>query len=484
MRGEGGDSKIVALDLTDDDLEEKTVVDGAGRFDISADGKQLLYPKRGAGFIQPASPGGMKKAKKIVTDGMVVLIDPREEWEQIFVDAWRRYRNFFYDPTMHGVDWKAVRGQYAEMLDDCVTRSDVGFVIREMISELNVGHAYYRGTRPMDPPPRMSVGMLGVDFELHEGAYRIAEILRGGPWDTDALSPLDEPGVDVSEGDYVLAVNGQPVDASKDPWASFQGMAGKTVELTVNSEPEIDDEARHVVVDLLRSEVPVRYRAWVESNRRYVEEKSDGKIGYVYVPDTGVRGQNELVRQYFGQVRKEALLIDERWNGGGQIPTRFIEMLNRPVTNYWARRHGKDWPWPPDAHHGPKAMLINGLAGSGGDAFPFYFKQAGLGPLIGTRTWGGLVGIGGLPPLVDGAGVTVPSFAFYEKDGTWGIEGHGVDPDIEVLADPAEMVDGSDPQLDAAIEYLLQQVAQNPYEPPERPDYPDRSGWGIEPENR
>lgn len=483
-RGEDGKSSIVILDLKDDKYEEKTVVEDTPFFELSADGKSLLYAKNGGGFIQPASPGSAKDAKRVVTDGMEVLIDPRVEWKQVFVDAWRRYRNFFYDPNMHGLDWEKVRRHYEPMLDDCVTRSDVGFVIREMISELNVGHAYYRGAPPEDPAPRMSVGLLGADLELHDGAYRIKTILRGGPWDTDALSPLDAPALDVKEGDYVLAVNGQPVDAAKDPWASFQGLAGKTVELTVSDAPEINDEARHVVVELLGSENALRYRAWVEKNRQYVAEKSGGKIGYIYVPNTGIQGQNELVRQYTGQLHKDALIIDERWNGGGQIPTRFIEMLDRPITNYWARRHGKDWPWPPDAHHGPKAMLINGLAGSGGDAFPFYFKQAGLGPLIGERTWGGLVGISGLPGLVDGAAVTVPGFAFFEKDGTWGIEGHGVDPDIEVGTDPAEMVDGSDPQIDKAVEVLLEEIEKNPYTPPKRPESPDRRGMGITPEDK
>jgi tricorn protease len=204
----------------------------------------------------------------------------------------------------------------------------------------------------------------------------------------------------------------------------------------------------------------------------------------VYVPSTGLDGQNDLVRQFYGQLGKAAMIVDERWNSGGQIPTRFIEMLNRPVTNYWARRDGKDWPWPPDAHHGPKCMLINGLSGSGGDAFPTYFKQAGLGKLIGTRTWGGLVGLNDYPRLIDGAQVTVPSFAYYKKDGTWGVEGHGADPDIEVIDDPALMVDGGDPQLDAAIKLMLDEIEKHPYTPPPRPAYPDRTGMGVPEKDR
>lgn len=231
-------------------------------------------------------------------------------------------------------------------------------------------------------------------------------------------------------------------------------------------------------------EEALRFRAWIEKNRRYVEEKSGGRIGYLYVPNTGVDGQNELFRQFYGQARLPALIIDERWNGGGQIPTRFIELLNRPVMNYWARRHGKDWAWPPDSHQGPKCMLINGLAGSGGDAFPAYFKKMGLGPLIGTRTWGGLVGISGNPGLIDGGTVSVPTFGYYDPDGTWGIEGHGVDPDIAVLDDPALMTAGGDPQLDRAIQEMLAAIEKQPYVPPKRPASPNRSGMGIKPEDK
>ncbi|RMF78342.1 MAG: peptidase S41, partial [Planctomycetota bacterium] len=390
----------------------------------------------------------------------------------------RIQRDFFYDPHMHGVDWEAVRKHYEPMLADCVSRNDVSFVIREMIAELNVGHAYYFGG-DTESQPSVAVGMPGCDFELDSGAYRISHIIEGGPWDADARGPLSQPGVDVKEGDYLLAVNGVPVDASRSPWAAFVGLAGKTVTLLVSEKPTIDDEAREIVVTLPRSESDLRFRAWVERNRKLVDEKSGGRVGYVYVPNTGIDGQNNLFRQFYGQRHKEALIIDERWNGGGQIPDRFVELLNRPIRNYWARRDGNDWPWPPDAHFGPKCMLINGLAGSGGDAFPHYFKQSGVGPLIGMRTWGGLVGISGNPRLIDGGYTSAPTFAFYETDGTWGIEGHGVDPDIEVIDDPALMVDGGDPQLETAVAIMLKAIDEHGYKPPKRPAYPDRSGMGV-----
>jgi len=325
----------------------------------------------------------------------------------------------------------------------------------------------------------MNVGMLAVDYELGDDAYRIARIYRGAPWDVDARNPLDEPGVDVEEGDYLLAVNGVPIDTAMDPWAAFVGTAGRTITLTVSDEPVLDENARDVVVKAIGSEGTHRYRAWIEEKRARVDAATNGQVGYIYVPNTGPDGQSDLVRQYVGQTQKKALIIDERWNGGGQIPTRFIEMLNRPITNYWARRDAKDWKWPPDAHHGPKCMLINGLAGSGGDMFPFLFRQAGLGKLIGMRTWGGLVGISGNPSLIDGGYTSVPTFGFYEKDGTWGIEGHGVEPDIEIVDDPALMLDGGDPQLDTAIDLMLSEIKANPYVPPARPAAPDRSGIGI-----
>jgi tricorn protease len=475
--GEG----IKLFDIKDPRKEEKMVAAGSGGFDITPDGKKLLVLRGSSASIQDAVAG--VAGENVPTSGMTAQIEPREEWKQIFHEAWRLQRDFFYDPTMHGVDWKAVREQYAKMLADCNSREDVGFVISEMISELNVGHAYYFGG-DIESAPGVSVGMLGADFALKEGAYQIAKIHRGAAWDTDAVGPLSQPGVKIKEGDYLLAVNGTALDTGKDPWAAFQGMADRVVTLTVSEKPKIDASAREVVVRLLGAEGNLRYRSWIERNRAYVEKATNGRVGYIYVPNTGTDGQSDLMRQFVGQMTKEALIIDERWNGGGQIPTRFIELLNRPVTNYWARRDGKDWVWPPDSHQGPKCMLINGPAGSGGDMFPWLFRQSGLGKLIGMRTWGGLVGITGYPPLVDGATVTAPAFAFYKKDGNWGIEGHGVDPDIEVVDDPALMTNGGDPQLDAAIKQMLNELKARPYVAPKRPAYPNRTKIGIPDKDR
>ncbi|MBL8964266.1 MAG: PD40 domain-containing protein, partial [Phycisphaerae bacterium] len=461
-RGSSEGASIKIFDPKDESREEKLVTAGAGGFDVSADGKKLLVFRGSSLTVMNAAAGG-GSSTAVPTGDMQTSLNPKVEWRQILREVWRLQRDFFYEDTLHHVDWKAVYDHYSKMIEDCATRDDVNYVIAEMISELNVGHAYLGAPGDVEGQPSIPTGVLGCDFELvstAEGtAYRISKIYEGGPWDTDSRNPLRQLGVDVKEGEYLLAVNGVPLDTTRDPWAAFQYRANKTVSLTIGAGPSMKSGTREVLVQTLGSDAGLRYRAWIERNRAYVEEKSGGKVGYIYVPDTGINGQNDLFRQFYGQRHLPALIIDERWNGGGQIPTRFIELLNRPVVSYWARRHGNDWTWPPDAHNGPKCMLINGLAGSGGDMFPWLFKLSGLGKTIGTRTWGGLVGISGNPGLIDGGSITVPTFGIYETDGTWAVEGHGVDPDIEVIDDPSKMVDGGDPQLDVAIEHMLAEIA-------------------------
>lgn len=479
-RGGSGEAGIRIYNYKDDEKEEKAVGPFGG-FDLSADGKKLIVMRGSSVSVVDAAAGG--KSQAVSTGAMMMTIEPREEWKQIFNDAWRLQRDFFYESTLHGVNWDRMRAHYGSMIDDCSSREDVAWVLGEMISELNIGHAYIQGVGDGDSQPSQNVGLLGCDFELDrsgpEPAYKISRIIRGGTWDSDAVGPLSMPGVDVNEGDYLLEVDGVPLDTSKDPWAAFIGMAGRTTYLTVSSKPTLDDSARLVLVQPIGSEAGLRFRAWIEANRKYVEERSGGKVGYIYVPDTGVGGQSELFRQFFGQRHKQALIIDERWNGGGQLPHRFIELLNRPITNYWARRDGESWPSPDPSHQGPKCMLINGLAGSGGDMFPWLFRFHGLGKLIGTRTWGGLVGISGNPRFIDGGSMSVPTFGFYKLDGNWGVEGHGVDPDIEVIDDPALMWNGGDPQLDAGIDQMLGEIPTKAFKPPVKPAGPDRSGMGL-----
>ncbi|MFQ5720237.1 MAG: PDZ domain-containing protein [Acidobacteriota bacterium] len=464
-------SPIVFYDLKE--REEQTILADADGYALSADGKKLLVAKKQQLAIVKVAKG-QKMDKPLKVAGLEMEVDPVEEWHQIFTDAWRIERDYFYDPHLHGVNWNEMRRRYGALLDHAVTRWDVNFVIGELIAELNSSHSYRFGG-DTESSRTGSVGLLGCDFSLENGAYRIAKIIDGGIWDSEVRSPLAEPGLKVAEGDYLLAVNGAPVDTSQDPWAAFDGLGDTTVLLTVNDQPELDG-AHDILVHTLRSERRLRNLAWIENNRRKVEEATDGRVGYVYVPSTGINGQTELARMLRGQITKEGMVIDERFNSGGQIPDRFIELMNRPLLNYWAVRDGKDWEWPPVAHFGPKVMLINGWSGSGGDLFPFYFREAGLGPLIGRRTWGGLIGISGAPSLIDGGIITAPSFGIYSKDGEWVVEGHGVEPDIEVIDDPSQMVDGGDPQLDRAVEEVMKRLQDHPVKEPRRPAYTNRAG--------
>ena len=472
--GSGEEKKpVVFYDL--EKREEKTVIDDVDYVELSGD-REKLFVRKGGDYAIIEPKEGQKMDKKIPTGDFEALIDPVAEWRQIFNDAWRLERDYFYDPGMHGVNWNLMRERYGKLLDDAVTRWDVNYVIGELISGANSSHTYRNGG-DLEKGPSVGVGYLGCDYSLENGAYRIKRIIQDAPWDSEVRSPLLQPGItNVHEGDYLLAVNGEPLDTKQDPWAAFQGLAEKPVLLTINDKPTMTG-AREALVQTLGSEDRLRNLAWIEENRKRVEKLSDGKIGYVYVPDTGINGQNELVRMWRGQVTKPGLIIDERFNSGGQIPDRFIELLDRPLRNYWSVRDGKDWISPAITQHGPKAMLMNGWSGSGGDCFPYYFKQSGLGPLIGTRTWGGLIGITGSPPLVDGGGVTVPAFAIYTTNGQWTIENYGVDPDIEVVDDPGAMAKGGDPQLERAVSEVLKQLTLHP--PPEvkRPPYPKRPGY-------
>ena len=454
--------------------EEKTVLDSIDDYDVSANGKKILYRTGGSYGIVDVGENKKNSDGRIASGSLKAWINPQEEWRQIFMDAWRIERDYFYDPAMHGVNWEAMKQRYCALLPYIVDREDLNYVIGEMIAELNCSHTYVSGG-DMERPGSLSVGLLGCDFELdrENNAYRISKIYEGAKWDAEARSPLRAPGLNVSEGSYLLAVNGRPLDVSLDPWAAFQGLAGEVVRLTIGRTPDAND-ANDILVQPMSSESRLRNLAWIESNRRKVEEATQGRVGYVYVPDTSQNGQNELVRQFGPQFDKDALVIDERFNSGGQIPDRFIELLRRPTYNYWARRDHRDWQTPTLSHTGPKVMIMNGWSGSGGDAFPYYFREAELGPLVGTRTWGGLVGMSGNPSLVDGGSVTAPSFGMYREEG-WTVEGYGVDPDYEVENAPHELVAGRDPQLETAVSVALKLLEKNPPKRPKKPTYPNRS---------
>jgi tricorn protease len=469
-RAGSGEEKasIVYYDLSE--REEKTVLEGAEAFIPTADGKKLfVLADKKYGFIEVKEKQKIEKALR--TSELETTVDPKAEWNQMFADAFRFQRDFFYDPGLHGVDWPALRTRYQALVDAAVTRWDVNNVLGDFMGELNASHTY-RGGGDVEKAAERGVGLLGVDWALENGAYRIAHIAEGASWDADARSPLRDPGVNVKQGDYVLAVNGVPLRTDQDPLAAFQGLADKTVILTVNGTPSMTG-ARQVTVRCLGDDTQMRYREWIEARRAHVDKATNGRVGYIYVQSTGVDAQNELMRQFMAQWRKDALIIDERFNSGGQIPDRFIELLNRPMLAYWAVRQGEDWQWPPIAHRGPKVMLINGWSGSGGDAFPFYFREAKIGPLVGTRTWGGLIGLSGSPDLIDGGGFTVPTFRMYDVRGKWFAEGVGVEPDIKVDENPTELAKGNDPQLERAIAEAMTQLKTAP-PAPARPKYERR----------
>jgi tricorn protease len=454
------DRPVLYWDL--EEREEKTVLGSADSFEVSADGKKLLVERDDSWAIVDLKPEA-KIEDKLPTGSLQALVDPRAEWRQMFEDVWRTYRDNFYDPSMHGLDWQAVGDHYRGLLADAVTRWDVNFVIGELIGELDASHTYVFGG-DVEEPLRRPAGLLGIDWELAEGAYRIARIVRGAAWDAEERSPLAEPGIGVAAGDYILAINGQPLGPDAEPWAALAGLAGKTVELTVNDRPT-PEGARQVLVETLRRDRQLRRLDWIEANRRYVDEATGGRVGYVYVPNTSQSGQTELVRQYTSQASKQGLIVDERWNAGGQLPDRFVELMNRQHVMNLFLRHGKSVTWPTGAHFGPKVMLINGWAGSGGDAFPFFFREMKAGPIVGERTWGGLIGPAFGHRLVDGGGFTAPPARLFGPDGVWFPEGHGVDPDILVIDDQGELARGVDPQLEAAIAEVLRLIEAEPERP-------------------
>lgn len=467
---------LLQYDMTSQ--QEQTIIEGIEDFSISANGQKVLYKSGDVYGIIDLFPGFVVGDGQLNTAKMEMLIDPREEWKQIFDEAWRIERDYFYDPKLHQVDWEKVKERYKKLLPFATSRNDVNYIIGEMLGELNVGHAYVGGGDIAYTANRQ-VGMLGVDFELDEeyNAYKIEKIYKGAPWDVDIRSPLLEPGLEVKEGDYILAVNDRKLDISKDPWAAFQGMSGEIISLTVCDTPQVSEE-REILVRTLYSETSLRNLAWVEENRKKVFEATDGKVGYVYVPNTGYWGQQELIRMFQGQHDMPGLIIDERFNSGGQIPDRFIELLGRKIFNYWGRRDHNQWQTPAMLHNGPKVMIVNEWAGSGGDALPYYFKQEELGPIVGKRTWGGLVGISGNPQLIDGGFISVPTFGFWSKEGGWDIEGYGVDPDYEVDNPPHIVAKGKDPQLEKAIELILEAISDSDDLTPMRPPSPNRKGIG------
>jgi tricorn protease len=453
--------------------ESTQMISGITAYVISADSKKLLYsaPNSTYGIVDASKPAKVGDGK-LKTDAMEAKIDPKAEWAQIYDEAWRVNRDFFYDPDMHGADWKAIKAKYEPWLPYVGHRSDLSYVLAQMLGELVVGHSYiFGGDAPT--PPQVGVGLLGADYTIESGYYKIVKVYTGENWNPDLRAPLTEPGSTVAVGEYILAVNGRSLRAPTNIYNLFEGTAGKQTVLLVNNRPT-EQGARKVTVVPVESENSLRQRDWIEENRKKVDELSKGRLAYVYLPNTAGAGYTNFNRYYYMQMEKQGAVIDERFNGGGSAADYMVDMMNRPLLNYWTTRDGKDFQTPTAAIFGPKVMITNMYAGSGGDALPYYFRERKIGPLVGTRTWGGLVGIYDYPILIDGGSVTAPRVAFYNRFGNWEVENEGVAPDIEVEELPKETVNGGDPQLERAVSEALKLLEKNPPSEIHHAPYPKR----------
>jgi tricorn protease len=450
-------------------------VDG---YEVSADHKKMLVSKDGHyGIIDlPKGPNPVAITEPLNLSGMEVRLDRHQEWAQIFRECWRQMRDFFYDPHMHGVDWKAMYAKYEPLVAHVNHRADLTYLIGEMIAELNVGHTYVGGGE-VPPLPRIQTGLLGAEIvrDPASGYYRVKKILHGRNWDKSLRAPLTEPGVNASEGDYIIAVNGQPTNKMTNMFDALLNTAGKQVTLTLNAQPK-DGGSRQTVVVPTADEAPLYYYQWVEDNIRKVSAASQGKVGYIHIPDMQTPGLNEFARRYYPQLRKKALIIDVRGNGGGNVSPQVIERLRRELVMVGIARNGPPTVDPSGTLDGPKVCLLNEFSASDGDLFPYRFKTLKMGKLIGKRSWGGVVGIRGSLPLLDGGTLNRPEFSRYDTEGKeWIIEGHGVDPDIVVDNDPAQEYAGVDQQLSKAIEVILDELKAHERSLPPVPKYPDKS---------
>ena len=461
------DTKLHKYDLK---KRKDEVLMDANRYYLTSDHKKLLYSKGTTWGIVSSSEKIKPDEEKIRVEAIEIKIDPKKEWYQIFDEAWRINRDYFYDPGMHGVDWNAMKSKYSTFLEHLSCRNDLNRIIQWMCSELSVGHHWVGGGDYLQSPERIGGGLLGVDYSIENGRYRFKKVFGGLNWNPDLRSPLTEPGVNVQAGEYLLAVNGKELYESTNLFSMFENTAGKIVEITVGPNPDTTGSRTVNVVPVSR-EYSLRNRDWVESNIKKVDEVTGGRVAYVYVPNTATWGHTYFKRYFFPQIHKDAIIIDERFNGGGLVADYYIDILRRPFVSYWNMRYGNDLKTPLASIQGPKVMLIDETAGSGGDLLPWMFRKFELGKLIGKRTWGGLVGTLGFPVLLDGAYVSAPNLAIWTEDG-WVVENVGVPPDIEVEQLPSEVIKGHDPQLEKAIEVILEELEKNPPEKLKRPPYP------------
>jgi tricorn protease len=479
----GESPAIHAYDLKE--RKDKVLLEGADRFALSTDGSKLLYRAEGdgpVGIIDAKPPDAPHKVGDgaLKLDGMRAEVDPPQEWKQIFNEVWRQERDYFFEASMNGVDWQKTKDQYAQLLPYVADRYSLTYILGEMIGELSNSHTYVGGGDFPDLHP-LNVGMLGADFEADpaSGMYRIKKIFSGENWDAHARSPLTEPGVNIKEGDYLVAINGRALRAPETPDEFLVNMANEVVTLTVNSKAAADG-ARKVVVKPIGDEYNLRELNMIETNRKKVDAASGGRIGYVYLPNMGDEGLNEFVKQYFPQIRKEGIIFDVRYNGGGFVDQLIFARLRRVLAAMGSARNFESGTTPGNVFYGYMACVTNHYAASDGDIFSYMFKRYKLGPLIGERTWGGVRGIRGNIPLMDGGYITRPEFSLYGLDSKWVIENRGVEPDVVVDNPPDLVLKGQDPQLEKAVEMLMEQIKANPKKlparPPDLPTYPDGPG--------
>jgi len=467
-----GSTKLKLFNQADE--KEITILEDIGNYVVSSDGKKILYAARGNYGILDVKENRKNTDGRLDLSKMEKKIFPKEEWKQIFVDGWRLLRDWFYDPNMHGLDWEKMKEKYEQLVPFVANRADLDFIFGELGGELSSGHVYVNWG-DFNRIARIDGGLLGCEINADKsGYYKITKIFKGENWHNDFRSPLTEHGVNVKEGDFILAIDGNEVKTSDNFFQYLEGKADQVVTLLVNDKPT-NDGAREEKVNTIKSETNLRYLDWIESRMKIVDSLSNGRIGYIHIPNTAEEGNRELFKYFYPQANKEALIIDDRYNGGGFVPDRMIELLDRPILNYFVSRGIEPSPTPGFTNNGPKVCLINGYSSSGGDAFPYYFRKRNLGKIIGTRTWGGLIGISFNPDLMDGGSINIPSFRFLDTEGNWAVENEGVSPDIEVVDRPELVVKGEDPTLEKAVEVLLEELKNNPPKKLVVPPPPDES---------
>jgi len=483
--GPGAGGTLSKFDLKTRKLEK--LADNVGGFDLSANGEKMLLRIARGGEGGPPRPGSTPPLPEYVIasataplkagEGVLhlndveVKVDPKAEWKQMYHEVWRIEKSYFYDANLHGVNAADGEKEFEKYLDGLSSRSDLNYIFHEMLSEITSGHLR-GGGGSIPEAKRVPGGLLGADYEIVDGRYRFKTIYTGESSNPQLRAPLVQPGINASVGDYLLAVNGQDLKGSDDVSRLLEGTADKRVVLKVGPDAA-GANSREITVVPVPSEQQLRYQAWVEENRRKVDQLSGGKLAYVYMPDTGQGGFTSFNRYYFAQVDKQGVIMDERFNGGGQVADYVIDVLNRPLEGWWSPRYGAIYRTPAAAIFGPRVMITNEMAGSGGDMMPWMFRHTHVGTLVGKRTWGGLIGISQYPTLMDGGAVTAPNFGFFSPNGQWDVENHGVAPDVEVEMDPKAVHAGHDPQLERAVAIAMEQMQKNPVPQPHRPAFPN-----------